>query len=228
MHRLSQNSHVWDENPTVLFGRNYEADRLNHERLSKLEAPIVNLKAKENIHDKTLNIKRLSAWKRSLPVPEDMALKIGARVLFCTNKWGKYMNGEQGIVREIEANSVWVEKNGSLVEVERHTFSFQGLESKSATVEETPLATLEQFPLKLAYAITIHKSQGMSIDSLVCDIDNIFEASQFYVAISRAKSPEGLLIKSSKYNLNSHLRECIRVDRNVQEFYDNLVSIDLD
>ena len=220
--QLSKNSHVLDMNPTVLFGRNQEADSLNHQRLKSLNSPLVPLNAKVTLHDKSLHVKRFEQWKRSLPVGEEMALKIGARVLFCTNKWGKYMNGEQGVVREIEADSVWVEKDDGIVEVQRHSFHFQSLETHGEKVKDLSLATIEQFPLKLAYAITIHKSQGMSIDALVCNIDHIFESSQFYVAISRAKHPDHLLLQSNHRRLDLHLANCIRVDRRVQDFYKSL------
>ena len=86
-------------------------------------------------------------------------------------------------------------------------------------LEEKPLMSLEQFPLKLAYAITIHKSQGMSIDSLICNIDNIFEKSQFYVAISRAKDPKKLLLDYSYDNFPNHLQRCMQVSQKVREFY---------
>ena len=219
---LSKNSHVLDMHPTVLYGRNQEADSLNFQRLQSLNAPAIRLDAKVVIHDKSLHVKRFEQWKRSLPVGEQMVLKVGARVLFCTNKWGKYMNGEQGVVRDIEADAIWVEKEEGVVEVERHSFDFHSIEAHEGKVEDVSLATVEQFPLKLAYAITIHKSQGMSIDSLVCNIDNIFESSQFYVAISRAKHPNHLLIQTSYKQIETHLTRCIRVDRRVQEFYGNL------
>jgi ATP-dependent exoDNAse (exonuclease V) alpha subunit len=220
--KLSTNLHVLNMHPTVLYGRNQEADFLNQERLKSLNTPPIILNAKVALHDASLHVKRFEQWKRSLPVGEEMVLKVGARVLFCTNKWGKYMNGEQGVVQEIEADSIWVEKDDGIVEVERHSFNFQSLEAHGEKVEDISLATIEQFPLKLAYAITIHKSQGMSIDALVCNIDHIFESSQFYVAISRAKHPDHLLLQTNKRGLESHLKHCIRVDKRVQDFYANL------
>ncbi len=62
----------------------------------------------------------------------------------------------------------------------------------------------------------------MSIENLVCDIDNIFENSQFYVAISRAVKPTTLLLKSSKRDLLGHLQRIIKIDDRVEEFYNNL------
>jgi ATP-dependent exoDNAse (exonuclease V) alpha subunit len=90
------------------------------------------------------------------------------------------------------------------------------------TVETISLATLSQFPLKLAYAVTIHKSQGMSIDNLVCNVDNIFAPSQFYVAISRAVDPKHLKIDFNRGDLTHYLRRVINVDQRVVDYYRGL------
>ncbi|MBE0494794.1 MAG: AAA family ATPase [Campylobacterales bacterium] len=225
---LSGNTHAWEKDPTVLFGRNAEADAMNKIKLRELDAPLVALPSKETLHDISLHVKRLEGWKKNLPVQEIMELKVGARVLFCTNKWGKYMNGEHGIVREIEEDAIWVEKNGALVEVERHEFVLNEPHMSGGDIQEKPMASVLQFPLKLAYAITIHKSQGMSIDTLVCDIDHIFESSQFYVAISRAKEPGDLLLRYTRGDLRTHVERCIRVDERVRAFYATNPSVRLD
>jgi hypothetical protein len=84
------------------------------------------------------------------------------------------------------------------------------------------VATLSQFPLKLAYAVTIHKSQGMSIDNLVCNVDNIFAPSQFYVAISRAINPKNLRIDFHRGDLIGYLHNIIKVDMRVVDYYTQL------
>ena len=90
------------------------------------------------------------------------------------------------------------------------------------TIETISLATLSQFPVKLAYAVTIHKSQGMSIDKLVCNMDNIFAPSQFYVAISRAIDPKRLKIDFSRGDLEQYLQRVIHIDPRVREYYGHL------
>lgn len=97
-------------------------------------------------------------------------------------------------------------------------------------IEEKPLVSIEQFPIKLAYAITIHKSQGMSIDNLVCNVDNIFEKSQFYVAISRARDPKKLMIEYSydENRFTSHIQRCIQVSPKVCDFYQSTDIIDIE
>ncbi|HIP44675.1 MAG TPA: PIF1 helicase, partial [Sulfurospirillum arcachonense] len=211
-----------DESPTILYGRNREADIVNLERLEELKSEPIVLKAKEKVHFPSLHVKRIETWKKSLPVPAELTLKVGASVLFCTNKWGSYYNGERGEVIKLDEEEVVVEKaNGKVVKVKRAEYTLSESITLNDKIEEKPLVTLEQFPLKLAYAITIHKSQGMSIDSLVCNIDNIFEKSQFYVAISRAKDPKKLLLDYSYQNFPNHLGRCIQVSPKVREFYEN-------
>jgi len=84
------------------------------------------------------------------------------------------------------------------------------------------LATISQFPLKLAYAVTIHKSQGMSIDNLVCNVDNIFAPSQFYVAISRAINPKNLKLDFNRGNLAHYIQRMVKVDPRVIDYYRQL------
>lgn len=216
---LRTNVGVWDDDPTVLFGRNKEAEMLNIQKLAQIESEPIVLKAKEKVHEQSLHVNKIEGWKNALPIPVDLTLKVGAKVLFCTNKWGKYYNGERGIIKAIDENEVIVEKAGELVKVERQEYTLHENVVMENEVKEKPLVSLEQFPLKLAYAITIHKSQGMSIDSLVCNINNIFEKSQFYVAISRARYPNQLLLDYHYQRFHEHLVRCVQVSPKVGEFY---------
>ncbi len=218
---LRKNLHVIEQNPTILYGTNKKADTTNSKKLSELGADPVVLKAKEKLLVESLHVKRIESWKRNLPVSSELVLKVGASVLFCTNKWGSYYNGERGEVFSIDEDEVVVKKSdGCCVRVKRVEFTLSESMVLNGEIEEIPLVTIEQFPLKLAYAITIHKSQGMSIDSLVCNIDNIFEKSQFYVAISRAKDPKNLLLEYSYQNFSNHLKRCVLVSYRVREFYE--------
>ncbi|MBN1839689.1 MAG: AAA family ATPase [Campylobacterales bacterium] len=217
---LRNNVSVWDDDPTVLFGRNKEAEMLNIQKLAQIQSEPIVLKAKEKVHEKSLHVNKIEGWKNALPVPVDLTLKVGAKVLFCTNKWGKYYNGERGIVHAIDEKEVVVEKAGEFVKVERQEYTLHENVLLNGEVQEKPLVSLEQFPLKLAYAITIHKSQGMSIDSLVCNINTIFEKSQFYVAISRARYPNQLLLDYHYARFSEHVRRCVQVSPKVGEFYE--------
>jgi len=222
MMRLA-NSHIEDENPTMLFGRNAEVNSTNRERLAAIDAEEHLLFATFEEHQGKVHEKRLASWKNMLPVEEQLTLKVGVPVLFTINKWGKYANGERGIIQKIEEDYIIVEKEEIYVRVERHDFDLLEMKSDDkGKVESIKVATLSQFPLKLAYAVTIHKSQGMSIDNLVCNVDNIFAPSQFYVAISRAINPKNLRLDFNRGNLMGYLQNMIKVDRRVVEYYTQL------
>jgi len=217
--RLANNTVDESRNPTHLYGRNLEVEQRNRARLNELPTEetilFANLETFASVH-----AKRMETWKKLLPVSEQLTLKVGVPVLFTINKWGSYVNGERGIVRAIEKDHILVEKNEAYVRVERHDFDLLDMAvDDEGKVEQLSLATLSQFPLKLAYAVTIHKSQGMSIDDLVCNVDNIFAPSQFYVAISRATDPRRLRIDFSRGDLARYLHKVIHVDERVRQFY---------
>ncbi len=222
MSKLSMTT-IKDENPTFLFGRNLEVNNMNRVKLEAVEEDEHMLFAQIEKHIGTLHEKRLATWKNMLPIEEQLILKIGVPVLFTINKWGKYANGERGIVRKIEDDHIIVEKNNEYIRVERHNFDLLEMKSdKDGKIQNITLATLSQFPIKLAYAITIHKSQGMSIDNLICNVDNIFAPSQFYVAISRAINPKNLKLEFGRGELRWYLNKMVNVDPRVTAYYREL------
>ena len=222
MSKLST-TNIKDENPTFLFGRNLEVNNMNRVKLEAVEQKEHILYAQIEKHIGTLHEKRLATWKNMLPVEEQLILKIGVPVLFTINKWGKYANGERGIVQKIEDDHIIVEKNNEYIRVERHNFDLLEMKSdKDGKINHITLATLSQFPIKLAYAITIHKSQGMSIDNLICNVDNIFAPSQFYVAISRAINPKNLKLEFGRGELRGYLNKMVKVDPRVTAYYRQL------
>jgi len=213
------NNEKMEDNPTYLYGRNLEVEQTNRAKLNELETEetilFANIEMFGNVHEK-----KLSGWKNMLPISEQLTLKEGVPILFTVNKWGKFVNGERGILKKIEENHLIVEKEEGYVRVERHEFDLVDmLVKEDGTIETINLATLSQFPIKLAYAVTIHKSQGMSIDNLVCNVDNIFAPSQFYVAISRAINPKNLKLDFNKGDLTHYLHRVINVDNRVVEYY---------
>jgi len=217
------NVQIKNENPTFLFGRNAEVNSTNKSKLEAVEADEHLLFATFEEHQGKVHEKRLASWKNMLPVEEQLTLKVGVPVLFTINKWGKYANGERGIIQRIEDDYIVVEKEEIFVRVERHDFDLLEMKSDDkGKIKNVKLATISQFPLKLAYAVTIHKSQGMSIDNLVCNVDNIFAPSQFYVAISRAIDPKNLRLDFNRGDLTSYLRRIVNVDQRVVAYYTQL------
>jgi ATP-dependent exoDNAse (exonuclease V) alpha subunit len=204
---------------TYLFGRNAEADSMNKKRLLELNSD-------ENFYYWSINNiakvneKRLESWSKNLPINEILHLKVGAKVIFSVNSWGKYVNGQKGVVVEVDNEHIVVRSKGRDINVTQHDFELSEIDSQ--TLENKVVATISQYPLKLAYAITIHKSQGMSLDSLVCNLDYLFAPNQLYVAISRATDPKSLKIEYSRGDFNSYLSRVIVQNSVVDEFYGSL------
>jgi len=216
------NTENMEKDPTYLYGRNLEVEQTNRAKINELDTEETILFANIDMFGK-VHEKKLASWKAMLPISEHLTLKEGVPILFTVNKWGKFVNGERGILRKIEDDHLIVEKEEEFVRVERHEFDLVDmLVQDDGTIETISLATLSQFPLKLAYAVTIHKSQGMSIDNLVCNVDNIFAPSQFYVAISRAVNPKNLKLDFNKGDLTRYLHRVINVDQRVVEYYKRL------
>ncbi|MFN7454888.1 MAG: DEAD/DEAH box helicase [Pseudobdellovibrionaceae bacterium] len=129
----------------------------------------------------------VEALKKSAPVPGEVVLKPGAYVLFLQNDPQKrWINGTRGIVSDIQPDKIIVRKtSGREVTVEKSQFSIQDSEGNV-------VASVIQFPLTLAYATTIHKSQGATLDRLWVDLSRLWEPGHAYVALSRLSDGAGL------------------------------------
>ncbi len=202
--------------PTYLFGRNSEVEDMNMQKLNTLDGEeglfFWNIQKIKDVDDK-----KISSWSKALPVVETLHIKVGAPVIFTINKWGKFVNGQRGIVVAFEDDSIIVRSKGKDIKVYEHDFEL--LELDSETLEPKAVARLSQFPIKLAYAITIHKSQGMSLEAMVCNLDYLFAPSQLYVAISRAVEPKLLSIDYNRSDFSSYLSRVIKPNEIVEKFY---------
>jgi len=213
------------QNHTLLFGKNVSVEKHNAKELCELEGEIFRFETTVEKYEKNIKENEVERFLSDSRLPLVLELKVGAPVLFMRNSWN-YFNGEKGVVARIDEaeNSIHVLKeNGKLVRVEKERFSKKQwkemlVEGKKQEVEMSRF-DLFQFPLSLAYAITIHKSQGMSLLDLVIDMNEIFAPSQFYVALSRAISPQRLTL----LNTNRPIERFIYASPNAIEFYLNSV-----
>lgn len=206
---------------TLLCGINKKADLINEQKLATIDGDLLVFKALRDKIDENLDDKAFEKWIKSLSVLDELRLKVGAKVIFCVNNYeAGYYNGEQGEITAVEnedgkAFIKITKSNGVQIKLARYTFLLEDFSE-----ENELLASFSQFPIKLAYAITIHKSQGMSIERLVCDIDNIFENGQLYVALSRAVEPKNLRIFYSRAGrFRSYFAGALKFDKSVLEFY---------
>lgn len=180
-----------NEGWVFLTTHNQKADQINRKALDKLPGRVYRFDARV---EGDFN-------ESQFPVEYTLELKIGAQVMFIKNDYSgerRYFNGKIGIVDDIADDTVVVRfSDGShSTEVEQYIWENKkfSLNQTTSEVEEKVAGTFSHFPLKLAWAITIHKSQGLTFDKAVIDVSGAFASGQTYVALSRLRSLDGLVL----------------------------------
>lgn len=135
------------------------------------------------------------------PTDKRLTLKEDAQVMFIKNDpsgEGKFFNGKIGRVARVEEDAIWVkDENGFELSVDKYTWENKRYTlDSSGEIEEKFLGSFEQFPLKLAWAVTIHKSQGLTFEKAILDLSGSFAPGQLYVALSRLTSLTYLVLSS--------------------------------
>ena len=136
----------------------------------------------------------------SYPAEETLVLKKGCQVMFLKNdsQGARYYNGKLGIVTSVDASTICVQgiDDGDIVEVEPEVWTNARyvIDKETKEIREEIDGEFRQYPLRLAWAITIHKSQGLTFDRAVLDVNAAFAAGQVYVALSRCRTLEGLTL----------------------------------
>jgi ATP-dependent exoDNAse (exonuclease V) alpha subunit len=174
---------------TKLYTHNIDVDSINYSELSKI-------KGKEYFYQMTLRGNPVVAdiLKKSCLAPEKLVLKEGAHVMFIKNNFeAGYVNGTQGKVIGFAGGDLPIVKTeeGERITVKYADWSIEEPASP-ADRENSIVAGISQMPLRLAWAITVHKSQGMNLDSAEIDLSKCFLEGMGYVALSRLKSLKGL------------------------------------
>lgn len=169
---------------TRLYTHNTDVDRVNFEHLMRINAESKVYAAVVKGNDKLRDLLR-----KSVLTDEILELRLGTKVMFIKNNFEKgYMNGTLGEVVEFTENGFpYVKTADKLIEAEPEDWTIQDEHGKT-------LASFNQVPLRLAWAITVHKSQGMTLDAAEIDLSKTFENGQGYVALSRLKDMDGLYL----------------------------------
>jgi hypothetical protein len=171
---------------TRLYTHNADVDRINTDALKKIAGEMRSYKM-----DSQGNAKLIEGLKKNCMSPETLALKVGATVMFTKNNFeAGFVNGTLGTIESFEFSTgkpVVRTDAGKMIVVETMEWAIED--------GGKILAKVIQVPLRLAWAITIHKSQGMSLDAAHMDLGRAFEYGQGYVALSRVRTIEGLYLQ---------------------------------
>ena len=177
----------------TLTTHNYQAQEINQTRLKELKTKSHYFEA--NVYDEFPEY--------LYPTDFKLAIKVGAQVMFVKNDSSpekRYYNGKIGTIIQIDEDFIEVEcKDDSepiIVERTQWQNAKYGLNKQTQEIEEKVIGTFEQFPLKLAWAITIHKSQGLTFEKAIINARQSFAHGQVYVALSRCKTLEGLVLST--------------------------------
>ncbi|MFT6716465.1 MAG: hypothetical protein ACJA0Q_001106 [Saprospiraceae bacterium] len=176
----------------TLTTHNAQADEINAAKISSIEGKefVFSAEIKDNFP------------QHMYPADADLQLKKGAQVMFLKNDTEdkQYFNGKIGTVVDLGSDNIVVQCKG-----DRHTITVSkdiwenihyNVDPVSREIEEEKLGSFKQFPLRLAWGITIHKSQGLTFEKLIVDAQKAFSNGQVYVALSRVTSLEGLVLTS--------------------------------
>lgn len=135
------------------------------------------------------------------PIEEELVLKTGAQIIFIKNDLNyekRYFNGKMGIIHALSEEEIVVHfpEENKYIEVEKHIWENirYSVDKNSKEIKEETLGTFTHYPIKLAWAITVHKSQGLTFDKAVLDVAQVFVPGQAYVALSRLRSLKGLVL----------------------------------
>jgi len=184
---------VWKDEYITLTTHNKLVTQINQECLTKLDGEIYSFTAQVTG----------DFPKDAYPVDEVLQLKVGAQIMFIKNDSSNkklYYNGKAAKVTAISKDRITVQflDENSHIEVEREEWQNlkYNLDQQENKIEEVNTGSFSQYPFKLAWAITIHKSQGLTFEKAIVDISSSFTHGQAYVALSRCKSLAGLILKS--------------------------------
>ncbi|HSV11272.1 MAG TPA: helix-turn-helix domain-containing protein [Hanamia sp.] len=178
-----------EEKYITLTSHNNQADQINYRELQKLTTNSVTYEA--IIED--------DFPEKSYPAEGSLVLKTGAQVMFLKNDLvsKKYFNGKIGVVKSLKLDEIIVNCDGEDIYVPQETWeNTRYTLTKEGKLDQETLGTFTQFPLRLAWAITIHKSQGLTFEKVMIDAAAAFSSGQVYVALSRCTSLTGIVLLS--------------------------------
>lgn len=199
--------------PTRLFTHNTDVDAINNTHIEALPG-----EAHEYFMTGRGSLPLNQMLRKSCLAPEKLILKIGAQVMFVKNNYdGGYVNGTLGEVIGFDKH------DGPLVRTFTGREIVVGQASWEVKEENVELAAISQIPLRLAWAITVHKSQGMSLDGAEIDLSRSFVPGQGYVALSRVRNLAGLKLMGMNQMALTVNEQVAEMDKNFRKLSDEAV-----
>lgn len=201
-----------DGSEIILATTNIIVQKTNEQELEKLKGKLHVFEAI------TTGVFKRETSESKLPADKKLQLRVGAQVMFIKNDPNKkWVNGSIGKIISIGKDQLQVHLKGNNQTLQVNKVTWESYEyvwnKEEERVEKTINGTFEQFPLKLAWAVTIHKSQGQSFDKIIIDLGNgAFATGQTYVALSRCRSFNGIVLKSKVQEKD------IQVDQKIKDF----------
>lgn len=205
-----------DDGHIFITTHNYKADEKNRNALRHLKGESFTYQAQVEG----------DFPEHSFPLEHDLSLKKGARIMFVKNDptgEGRFFNGKIGTVKSLDEDVIMVgfDDGSESVEVERYTWENKRytLSRETGEIEEKIIGTFRHYPVKLAWAVTVHKSQGLTFEKAVLDLSGAFAPGQVYVALSRLRSLGGLVL-SSRLTANN-----LNIDEFVSDYTGNKMPV---
>lgn len=200
------------DKPLKIFSKNSDVNSENKAHIDSINGELFNVQTLFNVTDPRYQEQIINSFKAELRIDDIFSFKIGARVMSVVNDFS-LVNGLLGTIKEYKGNCItFLTDDGREIFVGKYKFKKLTTEIENGQIVMKEIATALQFPLVIAAAITIHKSQGLTVDKLQIDCSNIFEKGQFYVAFSRGVDP-------SKIKITSFERKHIICNEAVNIFY---------
>lgn len=196
--------------PIYIFSRNIDVEDLNNQKLKEIKSPSFHYTCIDSGSESGI-----ASLDKFCSTPKELELKVGAQVMLTRNVdvESGLVNGSIGIVTKLAKFSVSVNFDGNDIILGKEKWEItEPAEDKNGKTINKVIASREQYPVKLAYASTIHKAQGCTFDKMVLDTQGVWEYGQTYVGLSRGRSLNGLFLRNFS-------AKTIKANPKVKDFY---------